>query len=280
MTVLYVDDERSAHTIFRHSLGTYADIMDVSYHFDYNSAIDYAKSHQIDCAFLDITLVGQDGIALARALRELQPNIEFAFITGYDEFARAAYDVGGRAYLTKPYSKDALHAALGLMERLIHPWVMETPGLNCLPPLIFAKTFGSFDLLVNGVPLHFKHVKAKELLAYLIHQMGGFVTSAQVFYALWDRQTYTRDNSTYVRRTIRTLREELKSFGLEDILVVQRNAIRVDIRLFSCDAYALLSGSTQAADAFDGAYMSQYPWAQASLTLLERAVAATTPSQS
>lgn len=271
MNVLYVDDERSAHTIFRHSLGAYAEIMNVSYHFDYDSAIAYAKDHPIDCAFLDISLSNEDGIALARALRKMQPAIEFAFITGYDEFARAAYEVGGRVYLTKPYSQEDLYAALSLMGRLAHPWVMETTCLTSRYPHVFAKTFGSFDLLIDGVPLHFKHGKAKELLAYLIHQIGGFVTHAQVFYTLWGHQSYTRDNSTYVRRTIRLLAEELKHFGIEDILVSERNSIRVDTRLFTCDAYALLGENKQAATSFTGSYMSQYSWAQASIALLERA---------
>lgn len=271
MTILYVDDERSAHTIFHHSLGTYGDITQVSYYFDYDSAMDYAKTHKLDCAFLDVSLMGKDGITLARDLRKIQPRMEFVFITGYDEFARSAYEVGGRAYLTKPYSKDELHQALGLIERLTHPWPTQSNHLTSQSPPIFAKTFGTFDLLIAGVPVHFKHSKAKELLAYLIHQMGGSVTSAQVFYALWGQQSYSRDNSTYVRRTIRALTEELEAVHADDIIISLRNSIRVDIQKFSCDAYGLLNGNQQVANIYAGAYMSQYPWAETGLPLLEQA---------
>ncbi len=271
LNILYVDDERSAHTIFRHSLGVYQDMVDVSYHFDYQSAMAYAQQHEIDCAFLDISLTDRDGIALARDLRGLHPRIEFAFITGYDEFARAAYEVGGRAYLTKPYGREELHQALALMQRLTQPWLTQRPQGIPNHPHIFMKTFGSFDLLIDGVPVYFKHSKAKELLAYLVHQVGGSVTSAQVFYTLWDHQAYTRDNSTYVRRTLRLLKEELESLGISHILISMRNSIRVDTQYFFCDAYGLLHGNQQAIDAFAGVYMRQYPWAEMGLPLLKKA---------
>lgn len=272
MKILYVDDERSAHTIFRHGLGVYQELMEVSYHFDYDSAMDYAKNNEIDCAFLDVSLLDKDGIALARDLRTLHPHMEFVFITGYDEFARAAYEVGGRAYLTKPYGQKELHLALELMKRLTQPWPMQKSHSTLHQPHIFAKTFGSFDLLMDGVPVYFKHSKAKELLAYLIHQMGGSVTSAQIFYTLWDHQCYTRDNSTYVRRTIRLLKDELEGLGLGDLLISMRNSTCVDIQKISCDAYELLNGNQQAADAFSGSYMSQYPWAKIGIPLLEKVV--------
>ncbi len=271
MTILYVDDERSAHSIFAHSLGEYEGRVDVSYHLNYQSAMDYAKSHPIDCAFLDISLLDKDGITLARDLRTMQPQIEFVFITGYEEFARAAYEVGGRASVTKPYSDVALHEALERMERLTQPWKLQKSPITVQTTSVVMKTFGSFDLLLDGVPVYFKYSKAKELLAFWVHQMGGSVTSAQIFYALWDHQAYTRDNSTYVRRAIRLLKSELEALGIGDIMISQRNSTRVDTEKFTCDAYELIAGNKEVADTFTGEYMTTYPWAQTGVRLLRRA---------
>lgn len=149
--------------------------------------------------------------------------------------------------------------------------------MNAVPTLFFnivwesMKTFGSFDLLLDGIPVYFKYSKAKELLAFLVHQMGGSVTSAQIFYALWDHQEYTRDNSTYVRRAIRLLKEMLAELGISDIVISQRNSTRVDTNKFTCDAYELIAGNKQVVNTFTGQYMSTYPWAQAGAKLLERA---------
>lgn len=258
--------------MFRHSLGTYQDVTDVSYHFDYDSAIDFAKTHQVDCAFLDVSLIKNDGISLAKDLRKLCPTIEFVFVTGHDDFARAAYEVGGRAYLTKPYHKEELHRALSLMHRLTQPLISQKSNANYTQPFVMVKTFGSFDLFVNHVPVYFKHSKAKELLAFLIHQRGSSVTSAQIFYTLWNCQAYTHDNSTYVRRTIRQLKDELTTLGIEDILVSMRNSYHIDTTKLLCDAYELLNGNEEAISAFSGIYMSQYPWAKAQVKSLEDAV--------
>lgn len=273
MKILYVDDERSAHTIFQHAIKEHSDICDVAYHFDYDSAMEYAKNHEIDCAFLDISLPGKDGIQLAKDLQELQPKIEFAFVTGFDEYAREAYKVGGRAYLTKPYSNDELFSVLQLMKRLCHPPIaIDEPILQEIPH-VSAKTFGFFDFMLDGKPVYFRNAKAKELLAYLVHHMGSSVSSAQVFFALWERQEYTRTTSTYVRRTIRALRNDLETLGIEDILVVNRNSISVVQSKISCDAYDLLNGSAKAAALFNDEYMGQYSWGESTIPLLHRAAA-------
>lgn len=271
MKILYVDDERSAHTIFQYATMDYGDFCEVSYHFNYDSAMEYARNNEIDCAFLDISLPGKDGIQLAKDLQQLQPKIEFAFVTGFDEYAREAYKVGGRAYLTKPYSNDELHSVLELMKRLCHPPEVLVEPVRKVTPHISAKTFGFFDFMLDGKPVYFRNAKAKELLAYLVHHMGSSVSSAQVFFALWERQEYTRTTSTYVRRTIRALRNELESVGVDDILVVNRNSISLVQDKITCDAYDLLNGSAKAAALFNDEYMGQYSWGESTIPLLQRA---------
>lgn len=271
MKILYVDDERSAHIIFKHTIEDCSYIATTSYHFNSESALEYASTHQIDCAFLDISLPDKDGIQLAKELLAMQPNIELAFITGYDDYAREAYKVGGRAYLAKPYEVEDLKNVLNLMNKLCKPPVLAKEPLHPEVPHIFAKTFGFFDLMVDGQPVFFKNAKSKELLAYLIYQMGSSVSNAQVFFALWEQQEYSRTTSTYVRRTIRALKVELECLGIEDILVCNRNSIHIDKTKISCDAYDLFNGSLKEASLFNYEYMSQYSWGEATIPLLERA---------
>lgn len=272
MRVIYVDDERSAHINFRYVIRDRADISEVKYLSDYESTIEYAQNHEIDCAFLDVSLPGKDGIELAKELSLLQPHIEFAFVTGYDDYAREAYQVGGRAYISKPYSKDEINKVLSLMEKLVHPPKEIKDRQYNQSINIFAKTFGTFDLIVDAKPVHFRNAKAKELLAFLIHQMGGSASNSQIFFALWERQEYTSSTSTYVRRTVRALREELEKSGLEHILTSERNSTSVDMRKINCDAYELLFGNGYAVCKYNGEYMKQYYWGEEMIPLLDRIV--------
>ncbi len=272
MKILYVDDERSAHVNFHHFTKEYIDEKHVEFCYDYKSAIEYARENRIDCAFLDVALPDIDGITLGKDLRALQPWIELVFITGFDEYAREAYKVGGRAYLTKPYGQEELIHALNLIEKIVHSprQLVEKPYNESAH--IFIKTFGAFDVIVDGYPVHFKSAKCKELMAYLVHQMGGTATNAQIFFALWEKQEYSRNTSTYVRRTLRTLKEELDQVGIGDILISRRNNIGIDVRKFTCDVYELMDGNTSAIRKYNGQYMNQYSWGEDTIPLLNRII--------
>lgn len=270
MRILYVDDERSAHINFRYSIKDRTDISLVKYCFDYDSSVEYVKENKVDCAFLDVSLSGKNGIELAKSLCSIQPDIEIAFVTGYDEYAREAYKVGGRAYLSKPYSDEELNRLLTLMEKLVHPptKMMDKPFNESY--YLFAKTFGTFDFMIDGTAMHFKNTKAKELLAFLVNQMGGTATNNQIFYALWENQEYTRNTSSYVRRTVRALKDELDAQGIGDILISNRGSVSVDMKKFTCDSYEVFKGNAAAVNTYNGEYMSQYSWGESAIPLLDR----------
>ena len=59
---------------------------------------------------------------------------------------------------------------------------------------IFIQTFGNFDVLLDGNPVHFSSAKSKELLAYLVDRQGALVTRVEAFAALYEDENYTRNN--------------------------------------------------------------------------------------
>lgn len=272
MRVLFIDDEPNAHVNFRYAIQARKDIKALNSFFIAQDAIDYVKEHTVDCALMDISLSGNlSGLDLAKELKAIQPNIEIAFLTAYDEYTKDSYQLGGRAYLTKPYSDRELGEVLDLMGRLIqsHPLKIEqTTDANAKVKI---RTFGNFDLLVDGRAIMFKTAKAKEALAFLVDQMGSLVSGAQVFFALWEAQEYNATTSIYVRRTMRALKDELEAIGLADILLFARNSYSIDMTRVYCDSYALLNGSQKEASMFNGEYMRQYGWGEMTIPLLERA---------
>ena len=67
-----------------------------------------------DVIILDLTLPGEDGISLARRLRDVDPDLGIIMLTARDKAADIAtgYSSGADIYLTKPTSIEALDAAL------------------------------------------------------------------------------------------------------------------------------------------------------------------------
>jgi two-component system LytT family response regulator len=66
-----------------------------------------------DLVFLDIRMPELDGLEVARALAAGARPPVVVFVTGYDEHALDAFEVGARDYLTKPVDRERLARALG-----------------------------------------------------------------------------------------------------------------------------------------------------------------------
>ncbi len=272
MKILFVDNEIHAHTNFNLITKNRKDISSLDSFFTPEEALSHAQHNPVDCAFLDIDLdCDMDGLTLAQKLKEIQPHMEIAFLTAFNEHARESYRLGGCSYITKPYSTEDLDHALGVMKRLHDGRKNESPVAVPTGKIVEIKTFGNFDLIVDNVAVLFKNAKAKEALAFLVHQKGGSVSGAQVLFALWENQEYTSSTYTYVRRTFRALEDELNALGIDNIILRSRNCYSLDISRIVCDSYDLLNGSHQAASNYAGEYMRQYSWGESIIPLLDRA---------
>ena len=130
------------------------------------------------------------------------------------------------------------------------------------------RTFGAFDVLVDGRVLDLKPAKCKEALAFLVDKQGGTVTRAELFAALWEDRAYDRGMQKQLDNCVRALRNALREAGIGEILEVTRGALRVRPEAFVCDLYRFLEGDRDAVQAYRGEYMSAYPWASMTESLL------------
>ena len=60
-----------------------------------------------------------------------------------------------------------------------------------------AKTFGNFELFVNGKPVFFAREKSKEMLAYLIDRRGAVVNKKEIMGILFEDREYDRELQGY-----------------------------------------------------------------------------------
>ena len=74
---------------------------------DGNSAINLTEALHPDLLLLDIAMPGLDGIGVARALATQSPSPAVVFITAFDQFAVAAFEVEAVDYLMKPVDPAA-----------------------------------------------------------------------------------------------------------------------------------------------------------------------------
>jgi two-component system response regulator AlgR len=79
---------------------------------DGDSAISMAEALSPDLLLLDIAMPGLDGIDVARSLASQNPTPAVVFVTAFDQFAVAAFEVAAVDYLMKPVDPERLQRAL------------------------------------------------------------------------------------------------------------------------------------------------------------------------
>ena len=73
-------------------------------------ALDYARTHTVDLAILDIKLKKISGVEVLAELKKIIPSIRAIMLTGYPtlETAQAALRLGAGEYCVKPIDNDEL----------------------------------------------------------------------------------------------------------------------------------------------------------------------------
>jgi len=254
MTILCVDDEE---LMMEEAVKLCRDIPQIDGAQGFTrprEALDWIKDHPVDIALLDICMPEMDGIELAAEIKRLSPYTAVIFLTGHPEYALRAFEVHAIGYLLKPVDRGRLAAEIAYALEGKRP--RQTPHVE-------ARTFGNFDLFVDGEPVRFKRAKCKELLAYLIDRHGGSVTRAEAFAILWEDRLYDRSMQKQFDVIIRSLKNTLEACGAADIFEMNRARMRIRPDRISCDAYRFFDADSAAVNAYRGEYMSNYAWASA-----------------
>ena len=222
---------------------------------DPNAAIEYAAGHVVDFALLDIDMPGMDGIHLAQALRRLRSDIIIVFATAHPKFAVEALKMKADYIIFKPFDREDI---ADVMER-----AKLLRRRQC--KRIHFHTFGAFDMLVDGEPVHFRSGKAKELMALCVYRDGRPVSIHEIVEYLWGENA----DGTGYRRTIKELADTLRDYGAEEMFLRSRGSLRVRMDLADSDFQAFMSGDEDAICQFQGVFMQQYSWAEPMVCTLQ-----------
>lgn len=214
-------------------------------------ALEAAGSKPPDVAFLDIQMGKMTGLELGVRLKKIKPDVHIIFVTGFSQYAVDAFAMHATGYLLKPAEREDVERELTFLY-----------GVSGLRSRIQVKTFGGFDLFVDGEPVRFERKKAKELLAYLVDRRGLSVTTREACAALFEDAGDTPSGRSYFRTLLHELVKALKKAGAEEILRKERNSYAVVPETFDCDFYRFLEGDAKAANLYQNDYLPAYSWAE------------------
>lgn len=221
-------------------------------------ALAWLEQNAADMVLLDIDMPGMNGLELAATIKEKWPETSICFLTGYSQYAVEAFSVRATGYLLKPVSikrlEEEVSYALSEKKRLTGHIVVQT--------------FGNFDLWVDGKLVEFRMAKCKEILAYLIDKHGTSVSRAEISAMLWEDRLYNRKMQKQLDVYIRSLRETLRDYDIEEIFEMKKGSLRIQPEQITCDAYLFFDGDSDIVNSYRGEYMSAYSWASMTESLM------------
>ena len=256
MIAITVDDERPMLQALVDAVSASPDIRQIFSFTSCSAALSWMETNWADVAFLDISMRGMGGLALAEKISQLQPSCKIIFCTGYEQYALDAIHLHCSGYLIKPITAEAVQKELDHIKK--QPVADKVLTVKC---------FGTFEVFHKGQALTFKRTKAKELLALLIDRNGAGMTGKQICAVLWPEDTNDAKNMDYFRHLVQDLRNTLDSVGAGNVLRQEKYQYRVDPAQIGCDYHSYLQYGTPA---FFGEYMTQYSWAEETCGLLQK----------
>lgn len=139
MHILIVDDEALARARLRTLLADCQaqqpqpryTVAEAAHAAEALALLQSPSGRAVDAVLLDIHMPGQDGLALAHALRTLAQPPAIVFVTAHADHAVSAFELDAVDYLTKPVRLQRLQQALAKVQRLLRP---STPApISTLP---------------------------------------------------------------------------------------------------------------------------------------------------
>lgn len=112
MRTLIVDDEPLAIERLQIMCAQIPSLNLVGTATDGAAALRLVPALKPDLLLLDIAMPGLDGMEVARTLEQSDPRPSVIFVTAFDQFAVAAFDVSAIDYLLKPVAQDRLERAV------------------------------------------------------------------------------------------------------------------------------------------------------------------------
>jgi len=249
MRIIAIDDEPLALSMLERELRAALPKAEVTAFTDSDDALEYAAGNVLDVAFLDIQMGASNGVEVAKSLKNLYPDINIVFCTGYAEYMGDAFRIRASDYLLKPVSAEKIRHAI---ESLRHAPTLQIPDNK-----IYTQCYGRFEVYFNGKQMDNIPRRAKELLAFLVYRRGEMTSTREIMKTVFANLT-----DSYFRVARIDLEAILRPLEQSDILIKQWGKLAIDPEKIVCDWYEYTDGNPEAINLYKPQFMEQYPWAQ------------------
>lgn len=249
LKVLIVDSDKKAVNHLEEMMMLINRKMDVDATDNVTEAYSLFEKTEYNLVLMDVVLQDGNGMDFARKIVDLYKDVNIIFMANTSEYALESYQVYASDYLIKPITEEQLKRSFMHLRYPVEE--KEYVQIHC---------FGYFDLFYKDEVVDFGNAKSKELLAYLVDRNGGVCTNEEIMEVLWEDD---KDHTSYYKKVRSNLIHTLKTYGIDNILVVNRGAMCINKNIVKCDYYDWLETIDKNDEKYYvNEYMSQYSWAE------------------
>lgn len=186
-----------------------------------------------NAAFLDINMPLQNGIDLAKEVKNLDKNIDVIFTTAYEDHAIEAFEIEAYDYILKPYSEERIKKVVNRLKNKILTRDSEADILTeKMSELLNKLTQNKIDF--NKVPCEFK---GKIIL----------ISIDDIYFCyIEDNKTYikTKDMSYYSNYTLHEIEKKTNFFRAHRSYLVNMDKVKELFSWFN-GTYKLVMDDTE-----------------------------------
>ncbi|MFL9843792.1 response regulator transcription factor [Flavobacterium rhizosphaerae] len=209
MKILIVEDETGLRETIKQSLEKERYIVETA--IDYNSGIDKLGAYDYDCVLIDIMLPGGSGLALVKAVKEMQKKEALIIISAKNSVDDkvTGLNLGADDYLAKPFHLAELHARIkSAIRRNSHngDTYLNLANISLSPEMR--------NVTINGAALTLNR-KEFDLLYYFMVNPSRLINKTALAESVWGDFTDQADSLDFVYSQIKNLRKKLKEAGAE-----------------------------------------------------------------
>ena len=189
-------------------------------------AFEAIKEKQPDVVFLDIEMPELDGLELAEKIQNLPFKTNIVFVTAYRDYAVEAFELHAIDYLVKPVQQHRLNETLRRLAREPSAEADPIPEImvGCFQSLHF-KQVGNRQKTID---VRWRTAKARELFAFLIHNLHKPVLKDVILELLWPEMEIDKA-MTQLYSTIYQIRKTLEMLDLEIAISSKNNCYQLDL---------------------------------------------------
>lgn len=232
MRVIIIDDDKAMLLILKRIFNKIPGVEVINTFNSSSNVLEFVKEHNIDMAFLDINMPGENGMELAKKILKTSPLTDIVFTTSYREYAVEAFDICAFDYIVKPVLVERLRRtvsrALKKRSVLVEKALAKEKNISVY-------LFGGIDVSSQIVgTVKWTSTKSMELFVYLLLKESRNISKNVIIEDIF-RGMPLKNAENYLKTSVYQIRKVLEHHGLKLLLTSSNGAYKLECSGFYVD---------------------------------------------